>query len=265
MTNTEFITRVARIARGDARVLPSLTIAQAILESGWGRSGLTVRANALFGIKATKSWKGKVYSANTKECYNGIDFVDEVAVFRAYDSWEDSVADHTKFLCDNKRYKAVIGETDYKKACKAIKAAGYATDPGYAEKLIQLIEKYKLYEYDGVLTNDDRVSPDDSGNVITHSVKSSDNMTKIARRYNTSISTIVLANKEKYPNITADYIQIGWILDIPTRTHTVKSGDTLSKIANEYKTSVDVIISVNKKRYKNITKDYIQIGWVLIV
>ena len=57
--------------------------------------------------------------------------------------------DHSAFLKANKRYKEVIGETDYKKACNAIKAAGYATDPEYANKLIEIIEQYKLTEFDG--------------------------------------------------------------------------------------------------------------------
>ena len=102
------------------------------------------------GIKATKSWKGKVYCKDTKECYDGVNLVEvKNAAFRAYDTWEESVIDHSTFLKANKRYKEVIGETDYKKACYAIKAAEYATDPDYAEKLIKIIEQYKLTEFDG--------------------------------------------------------------------------------------------------------------------
>ena len=92
----EFIERVGALAAADMKksgVLASLTIAQAILESGWGKSGLTVKANALFGIKAGKSWKGKVYSAQTQECYDGATFTTITALFRAYDSWAESVAD----------------------------------------------------------------------------------------------------------------------------------------------------------------------------
>ena len=73
----EFIKRMGALAAADMKksgVLVSLTIAQAILESGWGKSGLTVKANALFGIKAGTSWKGRVYSAETKECYDGVTF-----------------------------------------------------------------------------------------------------------------------------------------------------------------------------------------------
>jgi len=154
--NTEqkdFIKKVGALASADMKksgVLASLTVAQAILESAWGKSELTTGGNALFGIKATKSWKGKVYCKDTKECYDGINLVDvKNAAFRAYDSWEESVEDHSTFLKANKRYKEVIGETDYKKACEAIKAAGYATDQDYVRKLVKLIEDYELTEFDG--------------------------------------------------------------------------------------------------------------------
>lgn len=147
-----FIERVGALAAADMQksgVLASLTIAQAILESGWGKSGLTVKANALFGIKAGTSWKGRVYSTKTQECYDGVTFTTVTALFRAYDSWEESVADHSALLTGAARYKAVVGERDYKTACRAIKAAGYATDPQYPDKLIQLIESYGLTAYDG--------------------------------------------------------------------------------------------------------------------
>lgn len=158
--NTEqknFIKKVGALASADMKksgVLASLTVAQAILESAWGKSELATGGNALFGIKATKSWKGKVYCKDTKECYDGVNLVTvNNATFRAYDSWEESVEDHSAFLKANKRYKEVIGETDYKKACEAIKAAGYATDPDYVEKLVKLIEGYELTEYDGAAAN----------------------------------------------------------------------------------------------------------------
>lgn len=147
-----FIERVGAMAAADMQksgVLASLTIAQAILESGWGKSGLTVKANALFGIKAGTSWKGRVYSTKTQECYDGVTFTTVTALFRAYDSWEESVADHSALLTGAARYKAVVGERDYKTACRAIKAAGYATDPQYPDKLIQLIESYGMTAYDG--------------------------------------------------------------------------------------------------------------------
>lgn len=129
----------------DYKILPSLTAAQAILESGWGKHA---PHNALFGIKADANWTGKSFNSKTQEEYQAGVMTDIVDRFRAYDSWTDSIVDHGKFLNDNPRYKAVIGETDYKKACHAIKDAGYATASGYAELLIQLIEENNLQSWD---------------------------------------------------------------------------------------------------------------------
>ena len=115
----KFIERVGTLAATDMQksgVLASLTIAQAILESGWGKSGLTVKGNALFGIKAGTSWTGAVYSGKTQECYDGVTFTTVTGLFRAYGSWAESVADHSDLLSRNARYKAVIGERDYKAA-----------------------------------------------------------------------------------------------------------------------------------------------------
>ena len=75
-------------------------------------------------------------------------FTTVTGLFRAYGSWAESVADHSDLLSCNTRYKAVIGERDYKTACRAIAAAGYATDPKYADKLVQIIETYALTAYD---------------------------------------------------------------------------------------------------------------------
>ena len=105
----KFIERVGALAAADMQksgVLASLTIAQAILESGWGKSGLTVKGNALFGIKAGTSWTGAVYSGKTQECYDGVTFTTVTGLFRAYGSWAESVADHSDLLSCNTRYKA---------------------------------------------------------------------------------------------------------------------------------------------------------------
>ncbi|MFW8687352.1 glycoside hydrolase family 73 protein, partial [Streptococcus pyogenes] len=127
------------------KILPSLTAAQAILESGWGKHA---PHNALFGIKADASWTGKSFNTKTQEEYQAGVITDIVDRFRAYDSWDESIADHGQFLVDNPRYQSVIGEADYKKACHAIKDAGYATASGYAELLIQIIEENNLQKWD---------------------------------------------------------------------------------------------------------------------
>lgn len=149
-TRKEFIDKIAPMAIDNAKIsqiLPSLTIAQALLESDSGNSTLTTQANALFGIKATSSWRGKVWNGKTTEYYDGQKTM-ITAGFKAYDSWAESILDHSKLLTSNKRYSKVVGETNYKNACEAIAAAGYATDPQYANKLISLIESYNLNQYD---------------------------------------------------------------------------------------------------------------------
>jgi len=148
-----FIAKIGAMASADMKqsgVLASLTAAQAILESNWGTSTLAVKANALFGIKADSRWKGRVFRKTTLE-YNGTKFVTETALFRAYDSWQHSVSDHSAFLLSSSRYAGVVGEKDYKKACAAIQKAGYATDPNYAAKLIKLIELHGLAAYDKIV------------------------------------------------------------------------------------------------------------------
>ena len=141
-----FITLVGKQAQKDGDILPSLTIAQAILESGWGKSKLAKNANALFGIKAHSGWKGPRVDIKTHEHIDA-QRVDVSAAFRAYGSWEESIADHSALLRAS-RYKAVLGEWGYKQACRAVHAAGYATDPEYATKLIKLIEQYDLTQWD---------------------------------------------------------------------------------------------------------------------
>ena len=147
----EFIERISKIATADmakTKILASLTISQAILESNWGNSGLTKIGNALFGIKAGSSWRGAVYTGKTIEYYDGKNPTSIVDNFRAYKSWEESVTDHSALLNGISRYKNVIGENDYRKACTEIWKAGYATDPTYPQKLIKLIEQYNLNQYD---------------------------------------------------------------------------------------------------------------------
>lgn len=127
-------------------ILASLTIAQAILESGWGSSQLTQRANNLFGIKAFSNWKGRKINIPTTEWYNGkMTMIN--ADFKAYDSLTDSIEDHNKLLT-NARYNPVRECKDYKAACESIRDCGYATDPEYTKKLIKIIEENKLYEFD---------------------------------------------------------------------------------------------------------------------
>ena len=119
----------------------SITLAQGLLESGNGQSRLAVKGNNHFGIKCHNTWTGaKVYHDDDRkgEC------------FRKYDSPEESFRDHSDFLRYRDRYKFLfdLELTDYRSWAYGLKTAGYATDPKYPEKLIRLIEEYRLYEYD---------------------------------------------------------------------------------------------------------------------
>lgn len=151
----KFIDGLSKLAMAEKKkrknwVLPSVCIAQAALETGWGTSSLMLKAKAYFGIKATKSWKGKVYSSKTKECYDGVNFTTETACFRAYDTVKDSVADYYDLIAKSSRYQAAVNETDARKAITAIKKGGYATDPNYVKQIMSIIESYNLTQYDKV-------------------------------------------------------------------------------------------------------------------
>ena len=125
----------------------SITLAQALLEGGAGRSDLVQEANNHFGVKADKRWQGKTYSKwdNGKWCK-----------FRVYKSTQESYEDHSKFLLSNSRYDFLfeLKKDDYKGWAKGLKKAGYAEDPQYPTKLINLIEKYGLYKYDSYKKSD---------------------------------------------------------------------------------------------------------------
>lgn len=129
-------------------ILPSVTISQAILESGWGKSDLSIRAKNLFGIKADSSWKGKKIKMNTSEYYDK-KIVDE---FRVYNSAEESIKDYGEFLVNNKRYKesGIFQVSQYIEQAKAIEKAGYSTvenDKGeqiYSKLLIDIIQEQNL-------------------------------------------------------------------------------------------------------------------------
>lgn len=129
----------------DTKILASLTAAQAFIESNKGNSGLTTKANNLFGIKGF--YQGHSVKMLTTEYYNGVR-QRVYADFRKYPSWQESVGDHSSLFNRLERYKNLRGETDYIKACNNVKADGYATSPTYATTLIQTINNYKLYEWD---------------------------------------------------------------------------------------------------------------------
>lgn len=129
-------------------IFPSVTIAQAILESGWGSSDLSMKANNLFGIKADKSWKGEKIAMKTSE-YNNQIITDN---FRVYKTKGESIKDHREFLANNVRYKqaGVFNASTYIEQAQAIEKGGYSTVENqkgqkvYSDMLITLIREYNL-------------------------------------------------------------------------------------------------------------------------
>ena len=129
------------------RIPASITLAQGILESGSGQGQLASKSNNHFGIKCHTSWKGeRVYHDDDEdqEC------------FRKYQYVETSYDDHSDFLVNRKRYAFLFdyNTNDYKKWAKGLKKAGYATDKKYPNKLISIIERYKLHAINKVKNKD---------------------------------------------------------------------------------------------------------------
>jgi len=147
MTKQDFINLIAPAAIEAYKkhgILPSLILAQAALESHWGKSA---PGCMLFGIKWTKDCGFGWQLLWTKEFING-KWVKVRARFRKYNSYVESIADHVRLLL-NPRYSKARVAKDYKEACKEVWKAGYATDPDYPVKLIRLIEDYNLNKWDG--------------------------------------------------------------------------------------------------------------------
>lgn len=147
-TAESFLKKIKPLVIADMKktgILASLTAAQAFIESNKGNSGLTTKANNLFGIKG--QYQGASVKMLTTEYYNGVKHR-VYADFRKYPSWDASIADHSAMFNRMARYKNLRGCTDYKLACKRVKEDGYATSPTYTQTLISCIEKYKLYEWD---------------------------------------------------------------------------------------------------------------------
>ena len=156
MTTEEYINTMGPIAQADysrTGIFASVTLAQSIIESGWGKSGLTQKANNMFGIKCSSNWSGECINMDTGEYGSGGYYVINSA-FRKYDSIEASVSDHSLFFKENSRYgdAGVLTATDYATQIRAIHQAGYATAPDYSSTIIDTIKTYGLDKWD-VKTN----------------------------------------------------------------------------------------------------------------
>ncbi len=277
------------------QVLPSVTVAQAILESGWGSSYLSTAAHNLFGIKG--SYNGNSIRLQTREVYNGqsVYIYDN---FRAYANNDQSVEDHGAFLNQNSRYHNLLGDTSYVSVANKLRADGYATDPNYASALINLVQTYGLDRLDSIAlsgatavnnkgngaANNDAYNTSDTGNGTStstggtsyYTVKSGDTLSGIANNYQTTVNTLARLNNLANPNL----IYVGQRLLVqqaatPSQpqtttpststttaaTYTVKAGDTLGQIAANHQTSVNQLVQLNKLANPNL----IYVGQVLTI
>ena len=164
MSQAEFVDWIGKLAAKDMKtsgILASVTTAQSILESGYGKSELALNALNLGGMKAELSgntwpsrWDGKIYTKDTAEQEPDGTYITIKADFRAYPSVAAYLADHSVYLAgakkgDSLRYAGIVGCTDYRTAFQILKDGEYATSLDYVDKLCAVVEKWNLTRYDG--------------------------------------------------------------------------------------------------------------------
>lgn len=216
-TAVSYIERFKQIAireMNNSGIPASITLAQGILESGNGNSELALKGNNHFGIKCTPEWKGKTMLKDDDQ---------KDDCFRVYKTPEESFKDHTEFL-KRKRYAPLfeLDKNDYRGWATGLKAAGYATNPRYAELLISLIERYNLNRFDRMETETEKIIREDKV------------LTEIAKN-------IPLEKKEEVSTPR-----------VSMKIHEVKSGDTLASVSKLFGLSVDEIKLLNGLEDSNL-------------
>ena len=286
-TNNAFLNQIAPHAVKVAEqynLYPSVMMAQAALESGWGQSALSKAPNHnMFGIKG--SYQGQSVTMQTSE-YSGGRWIRLPQQFRKYPSFAESFEDNAKVIRNGpnwspQHYKGVWRENanSYLDATQALTGT-YATDPGYAGKLNNIIQQHGLDRFDNALysngvtapkavaSNDKRQSVE---GVEQYTVRGGDTLNKISRQFNTSVKEL-----KNWNNLSSDLILIGQRLTVGAPVQKVKAveksnqvsassseavsykvqaGDTLSKIASQHKTTVTDLKSNN-----NLSSDLILVG-----
>lgn len=190
------------------KVPACITLAQGMLESGNGNSELCRKANNHFGIKCHKEWGGETFTMDDDE---------KNECFRKYNDVLDSYSDHSMFLYSRSRYSFLfeLSLNDYKAWCYGLKQAGYATDPRYAERLIELIEKYKLHQLNTIENTPKQNFPSHGD------IKKPEMVIREVYRFN----------------------RIQFII--------AKDGDTFFKIASDYNLELDKLLDYNDFTYSD--------------
>lgn len=230
------------------KIPASITLAQGLFESGAGGSELARRGNNHFGIKCN-GWTGRT-------TYHDDDEHNEC--FRAYDSPYESFEDHSRFLANSQRYQSLFSLklTDYKGWARGLKAAGYATNPQYASKLIEIIQLYKLYQYDTAKgadkfmvehSKDHRVNGQDLHPIKIFNknyyliARRGDSFRTIAQEVGISYRKLAKYNERDKNDQLAEG-EIVWLKkkqkkapkDYKGRLHYVRSGESMYSIAQSY-------------------------------
>lgn len=200
-TTLEYINQYAAIAKKEMKehhIPASITIAQGILESNNGNGDLTRKSNNHFGIKCHRGWKGP-------RTYHDDDEKGEC--FRVYTDPATSYKDHSAFLAGRKRYASLfeLKKDDYKAWAHGLRMAGYATDNRYPQKLISIIERYKLYRLDSDVITENK-KEEKLRNTITHTVHEGETLFAISRKYRISCSSIKTLNKLDSNTIYIDQV-----------------------------------------------------------
>ncbi|UKK49579.1 glucosaminidase domain-containing protein [Prevotella sp. E9-3] len=253
----------------------SITLAQGLFESGAGRSELATKGNNHFGIKC-HGWTGRtVYHDDDRkgEC------------FRAYKSAYESYDDHSRFLASSQRYASLfkLNKRDYKGWARGLKAAGYATNPQYANKLIEIIQLYKLYEYDTAKKYDKTLAKHTKDNSVygaaLHPIKQfnknyyviarrGDTFKSIAKELGVSYRRLARFNERDKDDIL-EQNDIVWLKkkrsnapkEYKNRMHYVKEGESMYSISQYYGIRLKSLYKMN-----HLKPDYqIQVGAALRV
>ena len=252
------------------KIPASITLAQGILESGAGQSDLVRRSNNHFGIKC-HGWTGRTVRKDDDE---------RNECFRAYDSAFDSYEDHSRFLASGQRYRSLFSLkiTDYKGWAYGLKAAGYATNPQYANRLIELIQLYKLYKYDTAKgydkfmterTKDHRVNGQSLHPIKIYNknyylyARRGDTFRSIGKEINISYKKIAKYNERDRDDQLVDG-EIIWLKkkqnrapkEYKGRLHYVRQGESMYSIAQKYGIRLESLYKMN-----NLSPDYdIRVG-----
>jgi len=211
---SDYVLQYKDIAMGNMKkygIPASIILAQGILESGAGRGDLAVDANNHFGIKCHKDWLGESVrhdDDSAQEC------------FRKYKEASESYRDHALFLVGKNRYATLFTyeKDDYKAWAKGLRAAGYATDPNYPDKLISYIERYNLHQYDCQVTGKNYKPSDksivnnsnsNSNDSSLYEVQKGDTLYSISKKFN-----ILLDDLKRKNNLSDNTLSVGQRLKV---------------------------------------------------